>query len=366
MSQNRNDPLTIDQGQLALMKGRGAVSNESGRFEPLQKVGVDDGWSDQAPALLKTKVTEETPRTIITTNQSPDISFDQSINPYRGCEHGCTYCYARSSHAFMGLSPGLDFESRLFAKPDAARLLREELSAKRYQPKIIAMGTNTDPYQPIERRYKITRDILKVLDEFNHPVAIVTKSHLVTRDIDILAPMAKRNLVKVCLSITTLDARLSRAMEPRAATPLRRLSALKQLNDAGIPTGVMVAPVIPALNEAEIEAILEKSANTGVTQAGYIMLRLPLEVRFLFRDWIHEIVPGRADHIMRLVTEMRGGAEYDTRWGHRMKGTGAYAKMISDRFKKACKRLGLNQDPAPLDASQFRKPVDKYGQLALF
>ena len=266
----------------------------------------------------------------------------------------------------MGLSPGLDFERRLFAKPQAAELLREELQSRSYVPKVIAIGTNTDPYQPIERDYRITREILKVLAEFNHPVAIVTKSHLVTRDIDILAPMAQKNLAKVCLSVTTLDSKLARAMEPRASTPLRRLAAIRQLAEAGVPTGMMMAPIIPALNEAEIESVLESVAEAGATSAGYIMLRLPLEVRHLFKDWIESLMPNRAAHIMRLVEEMRGGKAYEAEWGTRMRGRGAYAKMIKDRFHAASNRLGLNANKLEMDTTQFRRPVEKDGQLTLF
>jgi len=357
---------SIERDHIAHKHGRGSVNNASGRFEQEKRSPFDDGWDDGAPQPVQTHVTEETPRSIVTTNRSPDISFEQSINPYRGCEHGCSYCYARPTHAYMGLSPGLDFERRLFAKPQAAELLREELQSRSYVPKVIAIGTNTDPYQPIERDYQITRSILKVLAEFNHPVAIVTKSHLVTRDIDILAPMARKNLAKVCLSVTTLDSKLSRAMEPRASTPLRRLSAITQLTKAGIPTGIMMAPVIPALNEAEIESVLESCAEAGATSAGYIMLRLPLEVRHLFKDWIEALMPNRAAHIMRLVEDIRGGKAYESEWGLRMRGRGAYAKMIKDRFHAASKRLGLNANRLDLDTSQFRCVAEKDGQLTLF
>jgi len=357
---------SIDRNHVVHRHGRGATSNVSGRFESEKRSAFDDGWESLGPEPVQTHVTEETPRSIITTNRSPDISFDQSINPYRGCEHGCSYCFARPTHAFMGLSPGLDFERRLFAKPKAAELLREELQSRAYVPKVIAIGTNTDPYQPIERDYQITRSVLKVLAEFNHPVAIVTKSHLVTRDIDILAPMARKNLAKVCLSVTTLDAKLARAMEPRASTPLRRLSAIRQLTEAGIPTGIMMAPVIPALNEAEIESVLESCAEAGALSAGYIMLRLPLEVRHLFKDWIEALMPNRASHIMRLVEDTRGGKAYESEWGLRMRGRGAYAKMIKDRFHAASKRLGLNANRLDLDTSQFRSIAEKDGQLRLF
>ncbi|HKA73342.1 MAG TPA: PA0069 family radical SAM protein, partial [Xanthobacteraceae bacterium] len=297
-------------------RGRGAQSNASGRYEPLARVAFDDGWrmlEDLPP--FATTVTEERARKIITRNESPDISFDRSINPYRGCEHGCVYCFARPTHAYMGLSPGLDFESKLFVKPDAPELLERELSAPGYEPRVIAIGTNTDPYQPIERRYEVMRRILEVLDRANHPVGIVTKSALVQRDVDILGRMAERNLVKVALSVTTLDARIARAMEPRAATPLRRLETLRRLSGAGVPTSVMVAPVIPALNDAEIERILEAASVAGVKEAGYVLLRLPLEVRDLFREWLMANFPDKYRHVFSLIREMRGGKDYDSTWG---------------------------------------------------
>ena len=293
-------------------RGRGAHSNASGRYEPLARVAFDDGWEkleDLPP--FKTSVTADATRKIITRNDSPDISFDRSINPYRGCEHGCVYCFARPTHAFLGLSPGLDFESKLFMKPNAPELLERELSAPGYTPKVIAIGTNTDPYQPIERRYQIMRRILEVLDRAGHPVGIVTKSALVLRDLDILARMAKRDLVKVAISVTTLDAKLARTMEPRASTPPRRLEALRQLVKAGVPTSTMVAPVIPALNDAEIERILEAVAETGVRHAGYVLLRLPLEVRDLFREWLMANFPDRYRHVFKLIRDMRGGKDYD-------------------------------------------------------
>jgi len=348
-------------------RGRGAQSNASGRYEPLAKVAFDDGWrtlEDLPP--FTTTVTEERARKIITRNESPDISFDRSINPYRGCEHGCVYCFARPTHAYMGLSPGLDFESKLFAKPDAPELLERELSAPNYQPRVIAIGTNTDPYQPIERRYEVMRRILEVLDRANHPVGIVTKSALVQRDIDILSGMARRNLVKVALSVTTLDARIARAMEPRAATPLRRLETLRRLADAGVPCSVMVAPVIPALNDAEIERILDAASAVGVKEAGYVLLRLPLEVRDLFREWLMTNFPDRYRHIFALIREMRGGKDYDSTWGRRMKGSGPHAWMIGRRFEIACERLGLNRTKAKLSTDQFRPPRPHNEQLSLF
>src|SRR6478609_4161283 len=283
-------------------RGRGAHSNASGRYEAEARVAFDDGWQslEEMPPF-KTTVAVDTSRKVITRNDSPDIGFDRSINPYRGCEHGCIYCFARPTHAYLGLSPGLDFESKLFMKPDAPELLERELSAPKYEPRTIAIGTNTDPYQPIERRYEVMRRILGVLERAGHPVGIVTKSALVMRDIDILARMASRNLVKVALSVTTLDAKLARVMEPRAATPPRRLEALRRLSDAGIPTTVMVAPVIPAINDMEIERILDAAAAAGVKEAGYVLLRLPLELRDLFREWLRENFPDRERHVFKLI-----------------------------------------------------------------
>jgi DNA repair photolyase len=348
-------------------RGRGALSNASGRYEPHVKIGFDDGWrtlEDLPP--FKTTVTEERARKIITRNESPDISFDRSINPYRGCEHGCVYCFARPTHAYMGLSPGLDFESQLFVKPDAPELLERELSAPGYEPRMIAIGTNTDPYQPIERRYELMRRILEVLERAGHPVGIVTKSALIQRDIDILQRMALRNLVKVALSVTTLDARIARSMEPRAATPLRRLETLKRLSDAGVPTSVMIAPVIPALNDAEIERILDAASVAGVKEAGYVLLRLPLEVRDLFREWLIANFPDRYRHVFALIREMRGGKDYDSTWGRRMKGSGPHAWMIGRRFEIACERLGLNQNKVKLTTEHFVSPRPKAEQLSLF
>ena len=348
-------------------RGRGAQSNASGRYEPMARVAFDDGWQslDELPAF-KTTVAVDSTRKIITRNNSPDIGFDRSINPYRGCEHGCVYCFARPTHAYLGMSPGLDFESRLLVKPEAADLLARELSAPNYQPKVIAIGTNTDPYQPIERRYQVMRRILEVLDRANHPVGIVTKSALITRDIDILARMAKRNLVKVALSVTTLDAGLARTMEPRAATPARRLEALRRLSEAGVPAAVMVAPVIPALNDQEIERILNSAAAAGVKEAGYILLRLPLEVRDLFREWLSANYPHREEHVFKLIRDMRGGKDYDAKWGERMKGTGPYAWMIGRRFEMACEKFGLNERKLTLSTQDFRAPKHNNAQLSLF
>jgi DNA repair photolyase len=335
-------------------RGRSAGINPSGRFEPVSRHVFDDGWNslEELPPF-KTEVQVEKPRTIITRNESPDISFDRSINPYRGCEHGCVYCFARPTHAFMGLSPGLDFESKLFAKPDAARVLDRELSKPGYQPRTIAIGTNTDPYQPIEKQYRIMREILEVLEARGHPVGIVTKSALVTRDIDILSRMAERGLAKVALSVTTMDRMLARTMEPRASTPTKRLEAIRQLSDAGIPASVMVAPVIPGLNDPEMERILDSARAAGAREAGYVILRLPLEVAPIFKDWLLRHYPDRYRHVMSLVRSMRDGKDYDSEWGKRMKGAGPYAWQIGRRFEIAAKRLGLNAERRQLRIDQF-------------
>ncbi|WP_290542128.1 PA0069 family radical SAM protein [Aestuariivirga sp.] len=347
-------------------RGRGAGVNMAGRFEAHARSLFDDGWQGlEELAAFKTTVFEEKSRTIITKNDSPDIGFDQSINPYRGCEHGCSYCYARPSHTYMGLSSGLDFESKLFAKPEAAKLLRAELMAKTYVPRTIALGANTDAYQPIERERRITRGILEVLSEFNHPVGIVTKSALVTRDIDILAPMAKKGLIKVAVSVTSLDAKLARAMEPRTPTPAKRLAAIEQLSAAGIPTVVMVAPIIPAVNDAGIEAILSAAKTAGAQEAGYVMLRLPHEVKDVFKDWLATAMPDRAAKVMSLVRSSGGGKDYDNRFGVRQTGTGPYAWTIGRRFELACRRLGLNRRKLKLDVTQFRRPPQPGEQLSL-
>jgi DNA repair photolyase len=348
-------------------RGRGAQSNASGRYEPLARVAFDDGWEkieDLPP--FKTTVTVDATRKIITRNDSPDISFDRSINPYRGCEHGCVYCFARPTHAYLGLSPGLDFESKLFVKPNAPDLLERELSAPGYVPKVIAIGTNTDPYQPLERRQQIMRRILEVLDSAGHPVGIVTKSALVLRDLDILTRMAKRDLVKVAISVTTLDAKLARTMEPRASTPPRRLEALRQLVKAGVPASTLVAPVIPALNDAEIERILDAVAETGVRHAGYVLLRLPLEVRDLFREWLVANFPDRYRHVFKLIRDMRGGKDYDSTFGSRMTGKGPIAWMIGRRFEVACERLGFNATSVKTTTEHFRRPLPSAEQLSLF
>jgi DNA repair photolyase len=346
--------------------GRGAESNASGRYEKLERYAFDDGWRtlDELPPF-KTEVQLDTTREIITRNESPDISFDRSINPYRGCEHGCAYCFARPTHAYLGLSPGLDFEAKLFVKPDAARLLEKELAKPGYEPRTIAIGTNTDPYQPIERRYRVMREILEVLDKTSHPVGIVTKSHLVTRDIDILSRMAARGLARVALSVTTLDRKLARAMEPRAATPERRLDALKQLSAAGIPTTVMVAPIIPALTDNEMERILDAAHGMGVKSAGYVLLRLPLEVRDIFKEFLERDYPDRAQHVLSVLRTMRGGKDYDSTWGKRMTGEGPYAWQIGRRFELAASRLGMNKERVPLRSDLFTPPGGGGVQLAL-
>ncbi|MBA3448460.1 MAG: PA0069 family radical SAM protein [Pseudaminobacter sp.] len=347
-------------------RGRAAGINPSGRFEPVTRHVFDDGWStiEELPPF-KTEVQVEKPRTIITRNESPDISFDRSINPYRGCEHGCVYCFARPTHSYMGMSPGLDFESKLFAKPDAARLLEKELSKEGYQPRTIAIGTNTDPYQPIEKQYRIMREVLEVLEARNHPVGIVTKSALVVRDIDILSRMAERGLAKVALSVTTLDRMLARTMEPRAATPTKRLEAIRQLSDAGIPTSVMVAPIIPGLTDSEIERILDSARNAGAREAGYVILRLPLEVSPIFKDWLLRHYPDRYRHVMSLVRSMRDGKDYDAEWGKRMKGAGPYAWQIGRRFEISARKLGLNAEKCPLRTDLFVETKKRHEQLML-
>jgi DNA repair photolyase len=348
-------------------RGRGTLSNASGRYEPIARIAFDDGWQslEELPPF-QTNVSIDSTRKIITRNNSPDISFDRSINPYRGCEHGCVYCFARPTHAFLGMSPGLDFESKLFVKPDAPALLERELSAPGYQPRTIAIGTNTDPYQPIERKYQVMRGILEVLERAGHPVGIVTKSALILRDLDILARLAERNLVKVAISVTTLDPKLARTMEPRAASAGRRLETLRQLSAVGVPTSVMVAPIIPAINDADIERILDAASLAGVKGAGYVLLRLPLEVRDLFVEWLKSNYPDRAAHVMKLIRDMRGGKDYDATFGARMKGTGPYAWMIGRRFETACQKLGLNKTRATLTTEHFSPPLPRAQQLSLF
>jgi DNA repair photolyase len=367
--QLEDDSFPLEAGGVASERrhGRGAQTNRSGRYEPIAYESVDDGWESLAELeALATEVQEVPARRIITRNSSPDIGFDRSINPYRGCEHGCIYCFARPTHAFLGLSPGLDFETKLFAKTNAAQALERELADPKYEVRTIAIGTNTDPYQPIEKRYRIMRRILEVLSAANHPVGIVTKSALVLRDLDILAPMAERGLVKVALSVTTLDLKLARAMEPRASTPAKRLEALKRLNEAGVPTSVMVAPVIPGLTDMEMERILERAVAAGVKNAGYVLLRLPLEISDLFTEWLTANCPDRASRVLSLMRSTRGGKLYDAKWGERMVGDGPYAWMIGRRFEMAAERLELNEGSVELRTDRFTPPIVSGQQLRLF
>jgi DNA repair photolyase len=356
-------------GAVIARKGRGAHSNDSGRFESEKRVAFDDGWggADDTPPPLQTTLSVDTTRTIIARNNSPDIGFDRSINPYRGCEHGCIYCYARPSHAYLGLSPGLDFETRIFYKPQAAALLAAELAKPGYSCRPIALGSNTDPYQPAERRLGLTRAVLEVLLDFHHPVTIVSKSALIQRDLDILADMAKQRLVNVTISVTTLDRVLARQMEPRAATPERRLETIAALAAAGVPTGVLAAPMIPALNDEELEHILERARAAGAATAGYTLLRLPLELKPLFKEWLEARFPNRAAHVLSLVAQTHGGRLYDSAWGKRMTGYGPYAEVLRARFDRACRRLGFNaRHNDALDTARFRPPPRKGDQLALF
>lgn len=335
-------------------RGRGALSNASGRFEKYAVSDFDDGWSNQDIQVAERTVASiDDTKTILAKNESPDIPFDRSINMYRGCEHGCIYCFARPTHAFLGFSPGLDFETKLFAKPNAAILLRKELQKRTYRPKVIAIGTNTDPYQPIERQFRIMRDVLEVLAEHRHPVAIVTKGAGVVRDIDILSQMARDGLVRVGISVTTLDPTLARKMEPRASAPRKRLEAIKALAEAGVPVGVMAAPMIPSLTDHELEAILEASALSGAQWADYILLRLPLEVATLFQEWLHATVPNRAARVMRMIKETHGGKINDAQWGKRLRGAGVYAQLVARRFRVAVKRNRLATERAPLRTDLF-------------
>jgi DNA repair photolyase len=356
-------------------KGRGATFNPANRFRRDARSAVDDGWTPPGeseqddPPPLKTTVTVQNARTIIARNDSPDIPFSQSINPYQGCEHGCIYCYARPTHAYLDLSPGLDFETRLFAKPNAAALLREELSRPGYRCEPIALGTNTDPYQPIEREWRITRQVIEVLAECEHPLTITTKGVLILRDLDLLAPLAAKNLVRAYVSIALLDRELARKLDPRAPSPQRRLEMIKALADAGVPVGVSVAPVIPQLTDKDLEAILEAAAAHGARAATWVMLRLPHEVKELFRDWLEQHYPLRAGHVMSLVQQVRGGRDYDPTFGLRQRGEGQFAELIARRFELSCKRLGLNEDRSlHLDTQRFRPPktAAASGQLDLF
>jgi DNA repair photolyase len=347
--------------------GRGATFNPDARYEPHRREDFSDGWDlVEEPAPLNTEVTIEKPRVIITRNDSPDISFDRSINPYRGCEHGCVYCFARPTHAYQGLSPGIDFETKLFAKPNGPELLEKELAKPGYKPAVMAMGTNTDPYQPIERKFRITRGILEVLSRTNHPVGIVTKSGLITRDIDVLAPMADRSLAKAAVSITTLDPKLARRMEPRAPTPKKRLDTIRQLAEAGIPVAVMVAPIVPAITDHEIEDILQAAYAAGARSAGYVLLRLPHEIKDLMHGWLAEHYPDKLKHVFSLLEQSRGGKAYDPKWGQRMTGVGPYAWMIGRRFETAAERYGFNKQRRPLRLDLFTPPKPATTQLALF
>lgn len=351
------------------LKGRGALSNPTGRFERHQREAVDDGWyQEEVPDFIPTSIEPDHARSVIARNDSPDIPFEQSINPYRGCSHGCVYCYARPSHSYVGLSPGLDFETRLFYKQDAGKVLEEELAKPGYVCKPITIGANTDPYQPIERRMRVTRDILEVMVRCRHPVTIITKGALVLRDLDLLSDLAKDGLAGVGVSITSLDASLKRALEPQAASPRARLEVVRRLTESGIPTGVLVAPVIPALTDHEMEAILEAAAAAGARWAGYVLLRLPHEVKDLFREWLAAHLPGSAEHVMSLVRQMRGGNDYDPSFGTRMRGTGPLAELLRSRFQIACRRLGLGTGrQQPPNTSLFRPPPPpgSASQLAL-
>lgn len=346
---------------------RASLSNGSGRFESQTRHYVDDGWnSDENDRLQRTSVSLEKPRSIISYNRSPDLSFDRSINPYRGCEHGCIYCFARPTHAWLGMSAGLDFETKLIARPDAARILEKELRHPKYRPATMAIGTNTDPYQPIERQYGVTRSCLKVLKRFNHPVAIVTKGTLIERDIDILSDMASQGLVRVGISLTTLDAELSRRMEPRAPAPKRRLQVMEKLNAAGIPVRVLTSPVIPGLTDHELEDMLAAGQRAGACEASWVMLRLPLEVSELFQQWLSEHYPNRAAKIMGFLRDMHGGEAYRSDWHLRMRGEGHFADIVSARYKRAVRKLGLERSLPRLRTDLFNIPLQKGDQMSLF
>ena len=354
-------------------RGRGALSNATGRFEKQYAEPFDDGWDsvssgDEKPATIQTETIVERPKTIITYNTSPDISFDRTINPYKGCEHGCIYCYARPNHAYRGLSPGIDFESKIFVKPGAAALLEKELSKKTYKPGLIMLAGDTDIYQPLEKELRITRSILEVLARYDHPACLITKSALVTRDLDILAPMAAKGLVSVAVSFTTLDRRLARTMEPRCAAPHRRVETMRELSSAGVPVSVMTAPLIPALNEPEMETLLETAAEAGARRAGYVLLRLPLEIAGLFTEWLETHYPDRARRVMSLLRSCHAGEDYRSKWKIRQKGDGPYARLVHQRFQKAITRLGLNKVGVELRTDLFRPPTlkDASGQMNLF
>jgi DNA repair photolyase len=352
------------------LKGRGALSNPPVRFESTVVEKTDDGWyqeEEEGTASLSQTVLPDRAKSVITTNNSPDVGFDQSINPYRGCSHGCVYCFARPTHAYLGLSPGLDFESKLFYKDNAVELLRAELSARNYQAKTIALGINTDGWQPLEKQMEVTRGVLAVLAETRHPISIVTKSALIVRDIDLLQDMARDRLVSVMFSITTLDNDIKRTLEPRTASPQARLKALEQLSAAGVPVGVMVAPVIPSLTDHEMEHILEAAKNAGATRAGYTLLRLPHEVKDLFREWLAEHYPDRAQHVMSIINQSRGGKDYQAEFGTRMVGTGVFAELLRKRFQVAKRRLGFDapDERFELRTDLFRPPAVNRAQMTL-
>ncbi|WP_018864441.1 PA0069 family radical SAM protein [Thioalkalivibrio sp. ARh3] len=354
------------------VRGRGATIQPLARFETTHREPFDDGWvgDDEEPRPLRTEVTPEHPRKVLSWNQSPDVPFELSLNPYRGCEHGCAYCFARPAHAYVGLSPGFDFESRLFAKVGAADCLRRELARPAHRVTPLALGINTDAYQPVEREWRITREVLEVLAEARHPVSIVTKSALVERDLDLLGPMAERGLVQVAISVTTLDRALSRHLEPRAAAPQRRLETMRRLSEAGVPVAVLVAPLIPVLTDGELESLLDAAREAGATSAGYVLLRLPREVAPLFEDWLRTHHPLKADHVLQRLREAHGGKLYDSSFGHRMVGAGPYATLLRQRFRLARRRAGLAGRLAELDTTHFRPPAapeaDRGPQMDLF
>lgn len=350
------------------IKGRGIASNAGSRFLARHTEAFDDGWfnDDEDASRPATEIYTDSSKTILTRNNSPDIPFNVSINPYKGCEHGCAYCYARPTHAYLDLSPGLDFETRIYARPDAAMLLRKAFDKPGYLPEAIALGANTDPYQPVERKLQITRQILEVMQQYNHPVTIVTKSAMIERDIDILGDMAQRKLAQVAVSVTTLDRELCRRLEPRAAAPQRRLQAIRRLTEHGIPVSLLFAPVIPMLNDNEAESILTATYDAGVRSAGYVMLRLPHEVKQLFQEWLDSHYPLKAKRIMNIVRGMRGGREYDARFGVRQTGVGTYAELFAQRFQQKCKKLGINKTATALDTSQFTRVAALSAQMEMF
>ncbi|NPD13640.1 PA0069 family radical SAM protein [Xinfangfangia sp. D13-10-4-6] len=349
------------------IRARGAVQNPTGRYEGVQHEAVDDGWDiPEEDRLIQTTISDEPAKSAISRNSSPDLPFDRSVNPWRGCEHGCVYCYARPSHAYLNLSPGLDFETKLTAKPGIGAALDRELRSKSYKVAPMALGTNTDPWQPAEGARRLTREVLEVLSAFNHPLAITTRGTLIERDIDILVPMAAQGLVRVGISVTTLDAGLARRMEPRAPAPARRLQIIRRLSEAGIPVRLMLAPVIPGLTDHEIEPLLQAAHEAGATSASWISLRLPQEVAGLFRDWLERAEPGRAAKVMNRVREMHGGKDYDANFGKRMRGEGLWSRLIADRFRRAAAKLGLDAPQPPLRCDLFRVPFAKGDQLGLF